>query len=78
MTLHEALLLLAKREAARRETRRIQIDMTLARLLFPCVRTLEGFDFDAQPSIDPGQIRDLSTVRQIGRGQTCCCPVRLA
>jgi DNA replication protein DnaC len=29
---------------------------------FPCVRTLEGFEFDAQPSIDPGVIRELATV----------------
>ena len=67
MTLREALLFLAEREVARRDTRRIQMGMKLAR--FPCVRTLEGFDFDAQPSIDPGQIRDLSTGRWIGHGQ---------
>ena len=67
MTLREALLFLAEREVARRDSRRIQMGMKLAR--FPCVRTLEGFDFDAQPSIDPGQIRDLSTGRWIGHGQ---------
>ena len=67
MTLREALLFLAEREVARRDTRRIQMGMKLAR--FPCVRTLEGFDFDAQPSIDPGQIRDLTTARWIGHGQ---------
>ena len=67
MTLREALLFLAEREVARRDTRRIQMGMKLAR--FPCTRTLEGFDFDAQPSIDPGQIRDLSTGRWIGHGQ---------
>ena len=67
MTLREALLFLAEREVARRDTRRIQMGMKLAR--FPCIRTLEGFDFDAQPSIDPGQIRDLSTGRWIGHGQ---------
>ena len=67
MTLREALLFLAEREVARRDMRRIQMGMKLAR--FPCVRTLEGFDFDAQPSIDPGQIRDLSTGRWIGHGQ---------
>lgn len=67
MTLREALLFLAEREVARRDSRRIQMGMKLAR--FPCVRTLEGFDFDARPSIDPGQIRDLSTGRWIGHGQ---------
>lgn len=67
MTLREALLFLAEREVARRDARRIQMDMKLAR--FPYVCTLEGFDFDAQPSIDPGQIRDLATGRWIGHGQ---------
>lgn len=27
---------------------------------FPFVRTLEGFDFAAQPSLDPKQVRDLA------------------
>lgn len=67
MTLREALLFLAEREVARRDSRRIQMGMKLAR--FPCVRTVESFAFEAQPSIDPGQIRDLATVRWIGHGQ---------
>lgn len=67
MTLREALLFLVEREVERRDSRRIQMGMKLAR--FPCVRTLEGFDFDAQPSIDAGQIRDLATARWIGHGQ---------
>ena len=32
-------------------------------------QAVEGFDFDAQPSIDPGQIRDLATGRWVGHGQ---------
>jgi DNA replication protein DnaC len=67
MTLREALLFLAEREVARRDTRRIQMGLKIAR--FPSVRTLEGFDFEAQPSIDPGQIRDLATGRWVGHGQ---------
>ena len=67
MTLREALLFLTEREVARRDTRRIQMGMKFAR--FPCVRTLEGFDFEAQPSIEPGQVRDLATGRWIGHGQ---------
>ena len=76
MTLREALLFLAEREVARRDTRRIQMGMKLAR--FPCVRTLEGFDFDAQPSIDPGQIRDLATGRWSVTVRPCCCSARRA
>jgi DNA replication protein DnaC len=35
---------------------------------FHCVRTLEGFEFEAQPSIDPGKIRDLATCRWVANG----------
>jgi len=40
--------------------------LTIAR--FPFVRTLEGFEFEAQPSIDPGKIRDLATCRWVANG----------
>ncbi len=76
MTLREALLFLAEREVARRDTRRIQMGMKLAR--FPCVRTLEGFDFDAQPSIDPGRSGICPPVAGSGTVRPCCCSVRRA
>jgi IstB-like ATP binding protein len=37
---------------------------------FPFVRDLAGFDFKAQPSLDPKQIRELSTGRFIANGET--------
>jgi hypothetical protein len=37
---------------------------------FPCVRTLEGFEYEAQPSVDPKQIRELATSRWIGNGDS--------
>jgi DNA replication protein DnaC len=40
--------------------------LTIAR--FPFVRTLEGFEFEAQPSIDPGKIRELATCRWVANG----------
>ena len=40
--------------------------MTIAH--FPFVRTLEGFEFEAQPSIDPCKIRDLGTCRWVANG----------
>ena len=40
---------------------------------FPFVRTLDGFDFEAQPSLDPKQIRELATCRWIANGDACCC-----
>ena len=35
---------------------------------FPTVRELDGFDFAAQPSIDPRQIRELATCRWVAHG----------
>src|SRR5262249_26067030 len=36
---------------------------------FPFVRDLSGFDFAAQPSIDPKQVRELAGARWIGNGE---------
>jgi DNA replication protein DnaC len=68
MTLREALHLLCAAEVARKDERRIQMGMSIAK--FPCVRTLEGFEFDAQPSIDPKLVRELATSRWVAHGDT--------
>lgn len=66
LTLREALAYLCEVEIARKDQRRIAMGVSIAR--FPAVRTLESFDFDAQPSIDPKQIRELATGRWIANG----------
>ena len=53
MTLREALGFFIQREIARRDERRISMASKIAQ--FPFVRELTGFEFDAQPSLDPGQ-----------------------
>jgi DNA replication protein DnaC len=68
MTLREALHLLCAAEVARKDERRIQMGMSIAK--FPCVRTLEGFEFEAQPSIDPKLVRELATSRWVANGDT--------
>lgn len=68
MTLPETLALLCEAEVAHREERRIQMGLGIAK--FPFVRTLESFDFAAQPSLDPKQIRDLSACRWVANGDT--------
>jgi DNA replication protein DnaC len=68
LTLPETLLLLCEVEVARREERRIQMGLGIAK--FPYVRTLEGFDFAAQPSLDPKQVRELAACRWIASGDT--------
>ena len=68
LTLRETLALLCEREIARKDERRIEMAMSIAK--FPYVRDLAGFDFKAQPSLDPKQIRDLATGRFIANGET--------
>ena len=68
MTLREALAFFIQREIARRDERRISMASKIAQ--FPFVRELAGFEFDAQPSLDPGQIRELATCRWIAHGDT--------
>lgn len=66
LNLREALAWLCAAEVASKEQRRLSMAMTIAR--FPFVRTLEGFEFEAQPSIDPGKVRDLATCRWVANG----------
>jgi DNA replication protein DnaC len=68
LTIRESLALLCEREIARKDSRRIEMAVGLAR--FPYARDLAGFDFAAQPSIDRGQVRDLATGRFIANGET--------
>jgi hypothetical protein len=48
LTIREALSLFCEREITRKDERRIEMGIGLAR--FPFVRDLDGFDFAAQPS----------------------------
>ena len=68
LTLRETLTLFCEREIARKDERRIEMAMSIAK--FPYARDLAGFDFKAQPSLDPKQIRDLATGRFIANGET--------
>jgi DNA replication protein DnaC len=68
LNLPEALSLLCEAEVAHREERRIQMGLSIAK--FPYVRTLEGFDFAAQPSLDPKQVRELAACRWVANGDT--------
>lgn len=68
MNLREALAFLVSREIARRDERRISMSSKIAQ--FPFVRELDGFDYEAQPSLDQEQIRELATCRWIAHGDT--------
>ena len=67
LSMRETLALLCEREVSRRDHRRIDMAMGLAR--FPFSRDLAGFDFAAQPSLDPKQLRDLAAGRWIANGE---------
>lgn len=66
LNLREALAFLCKTEVDYKEGRRVTMGTKIAH--FPFVRTLEDFDFEAQPSVDPKQIRELATCRWIANG----------
>jgi DNA replication protein DnaC len=68
LSIRESLTLLCEREIARKDQRRIEMAMGLAR--FPFARELAGFDFAAQPSVDRAQIREIATGRFIANGET--------
>jgi DNA replication protein DnaC len=67
LSARETLALLCEREIARKDHRRIDMALKLAH--FPAVRDLASFDYDAQPSVDPKQIRDLAAGRWIANGE---------
>ena len=67
LTIRDTLALICEREIRRKDRRRIEMTLNLAR--FPFVRDLAGFDFAAQPSIDPKQVRDLAAARWIANGE---------
>src|SRR5262249_39455160 len=58
---------LVEREVARKDERRIEMAGQIAH--FPMVRDLDGFDFAAQPSLDPRQIRELAACRWVAHGE---------
>ena len=66
LTIREALSLFCEREIARKDERRIEMSVKLAR--FPFVRDLDGFDFAAQPSLDKKQFRELAACRWVANG----------
>jgi DNA replication protein DnaC len=68
MTFRELLNFLCKEEITGKNGQRIKMSMKMAK--FPCDRMLEQFEFDAQPAVDPKQIRELSLCRWVGHGES--------
>jgi DNA replication protein DnaC len=66
-TYMEFLDQILRREVDAKQGKRIRMGMQIAH--FPCVRTIEGFDFGFQPSADERLIRELSTGNFIAHGE---------
>jgi DNA replication protein DnaC len=54
------------REVDSKQTKRVHMALQIAH--FPCVRTIEEFDFSFQPSVDERLIRELATAHFIAHG----------
>ena len=67
MTPREVLEYVFTKEIDQRENNRIKISTMAAH--FPKVCTLEGFDMTAQPSLDPGLIRELANMEWVETGE---------
>ena len=67
MTPREVLEYVFTKEIDQRESNRIKISTMAAH--FPKVCTLEGFDMTAQPSLDPGLIRELANMEWVETGE---------
>ncbi len=76
LSLREALAPLCEAEVAHRDQRRVQMGTSIAK--FPAVRTLEGFDFAAQPSVGPKLVRDLAACRWVATRSWCATSRRAA
>ena len=68
LNLREALLFLCEQEVQNKDHKRVQMGISLSK--FPYIRTLDQFDFAAQPSIDAGQFRELATCRWVANGDS--------
>lgn len=68
MNFRETLTFLCEEELRNKDQKRQQMGLAISK--FPYVRTLEQFDYEAQPSLDKGQIRELACCRWIANGDT--------
>jgi len=66
-THRELLAFLVNEELGSKRSKRVAMGTTMAR--FPFKRSLDDFDFAAQPSVDPKQVRELSTCRFVGNAE---------
>lgn len=67
MTYGDFLSQVLQREVQAKKDKGILMRTSMAR--FPCLKTLDGFDFKFQPSLDSKKLKDLSECRFIDNGE---------
>jgi DNA replication protein DnaC len=67
MNLREALHFLMTVELTNKTDKRVRMGQTMAR--FPYQKSLEQYDYAAQPSVDPKQVRELATCRFVANAE---------
>ena len=72
LSLRDLVVFLCRTELAGRRRSRALLRLKQAR--FPMVRELDDFDFEAQPSVNPDQLRDLGTARWVAHGENVLMP----
>ena len=63
LNLRESLEYFCEAELANKNDKRVRMSQAIAK--FPYLKSLDSFDYAAQPSVDPKQIRELATCRFI-------------
>jgi DNA replication protein DnaC len=58
---------LVREEQVAKHDKRTEMATRLAR--FPFLKTLEGFDFSYQPSLDPKRLKELAACRWVANGE---------
>jgi len=68
MSYRELVYFLCSEEVKHKDARRIRMGLSIAH--FPCVRTFENFDWEAQPSLDRRRLEELRHCRWVANGET--------
>lgn len=67
LNLREALAFFLEVELSSKTEKRVRMGQTMAR--FPYQKSLDAFDYGAQPSVDPKQVRELATCRFVANAE---------
>ena len=67
LSYRELVYLLCREEANHKDARRIRMGLSIAH--FPCVRTFESFDWEAQPSLERSRVEELRHCRWVANAE---------